>query len=123
MSRGFGFWLNFKGLPHQATICKRSVFNALDAFDSNFKICMDYDFFLRAYRQGYNAKTVDYVISVMRDTGVSLASDIKALTERLREEREVHYRNANSNFIRFLYDLWWFFTLCISSKNHYLEVN
>jgi glycosyltransferase involved in cell wall biosynthesis len=107
MSRGFSFWLNLKGLPHQATICRKSLFLELGGFDTGFKICMDYDFFLRAYRKGYTCKTTDSVLAVMRDAGVSSRRDSTGVKARLLEEKAVHEKNCASWWLSLIYRVWW----------------
>lgn len=103
--RGFNFWTNFKqGIHHQGVLCKKSVF---DGFDTRFKIAMDYDFFLRAYRKNRCLVIAPLVLSVMRDTGISSRKDWKTLAERFAEERQVHDKNCPSIFMKLLYKIYW----------------
>lgn len=109
--RGFNFWMNFKtGVYHQAAFCHRRVFERIGGFDTGFKIAMDYDFFLRAYRAGFKVKKIDQVISVMRDTGVSSQTGWPSLNQRFMEERRVHEKNSHG-FLHVLYRLYWWLYL------------
>jgi glycosyltransferase involved in cell wall biosynthesis len=108
--RGFNFWINFKtGVYHQASLCRREVFNGIGGFDTDFKIAMDYDFFLRAYRRGVINQSLPSVLSVMRDTGISSRKDIDSVLERLAEERKVHDKNCPHFLMATLYKGYWFF--------------
>ena len=105
--RGYGCWLNFKtGFLHQGTFCKREVFNKIGAFDNQFKIAMDYDFFLRAYRENISCQKGNAVVSVMRDTGKSSRQDWPSLAARFAEERLVHKKNSPIWFV--VYPPYWF---------------
>lgn len=107
-SKGFSAWMNFKtGLFHQGVICSRSVFDTIGGFDTQFSIAIDYDFFLRAYKQGFKVKNCRYVLSVMRDTGLSSRSDWPSLKTRFDEEQRVHSKNSSSNAMRLVYFLYW----------------
>jgi glycosyltransferase involved in cell wall biosynthesis len=106
--RNFGFRMNFK-IPfcHQGVLCARSLFEELGSFDESFKICMDYDFFLRAYRNGHTERRHDFPIAVMRDTGISSRRDWSGLSARFAEERRVHRKNVDSAWLKMLYPLYW----------------
>lgn len=108
--RGFNYWMNFKtGVYHQAAFCHRRVFEQIGGFDIRIKIAMDYDFFLRAYRNRFKMKKTDLVIAVVRDTGISSQSDWPGLKQRFLEEKSVHYKNCNSLFLKLIYNLYWLF--------------
>ena len=51
----------WKFFCHQSCFTRRCVFNEIE-FDDKFKICADYDFFLRAYIEGYRFKYFNRVI-------------------------------------------------------------
>jgi len=93
---------------HQGVICRRSLFNRIGGFDLDFKITMDYDFFLRAKRSGVSCKLVDDVLSVFRDGGVSSKVDSENLKVRFGEEESVHFKNSTSSALDFAYSTWWF---------------
>ena len=68
---------------------------------------MDYDFFLRAYKQGVPALRADIPISTMRLTGISSRTDWPALLERFGEERAIQNKNNTSLWMRLVYAAWW----------------
>ncbi len=106
--RGFNVWLNFKtGVFHQSAICSKRLFETLGLFDTDFRIGMDYDFFLRAYKQGIDAITFDLSLGTMRLTGVSSQTDWPSLRRRFAEERRVQLKNCKSAWMRFLYAFYW----------------
>jgi len=105
----FGKLTNFKmGSCHQGHLVKRSLFDKSGFFDLKFKICMDYDFVLRSYRNGAKALSVDLPISVMRMTGISSRTDRAGLCERFSEEKMVHLKNCSSATMRLFYVFYWF---------------
>lgn len=109
-SRGLNWWMNLKtGIFHQSTICRRELFDKIGNFDTGFRIGMDYDFFLRAYRSGVKAKKIDFPLSVMRLCGVSNQLDWPSLRERFAEEKRVHMKNCPSARLRIVYFFYWFF--------------
>jgi len=106
--RGLSWWMNFKtGVLHQSCICSKNLFEKLGYFDTNFKIAMDYDFFLRAYRSGIKTKYIDLPLSVMRKTGISSRLDWPYLTKRFSEEREIQLKNCNSLIMKSAYRIYW----------------
>lgn len=106
--RGFNFWMNFKtGVYHQGTLCKCEIFDRIGGFDSDFKIAMDFDFFLRAYRHGLHAPAYPLAITVMGDTGVSARKDWPNLLKRLDEERKAHIKNCSSFAMSTVYRMYW----------------
>ncbi len=106
--RGFNFWMNFKfGLLHQGVLCHRNVFKHQGFFDTSFKLAMDYDFFLRAYKNKIKLKCCNYPIAFMRNTGVSSKLDKESLRNRFLEEKTVHYKNNPNLILKFLYPLYW----------------
>lgn len=110
--RGFNFWFNFKqGIYHQGVVCRRDLIEKLNGFDTQFRIAMDYDFFLRAYHKGVKIDKVPDILSVMRDTGISSRQDWQSLKYRFDEERLVHEKNCESSSMRILYKLYWFLYL------------
>ena len=107
-SRGFSYWMNFKtGILHQGVLCHKSIFNLVGYFDPQLKVAMDYDFFLRAYKQGLKAERTHQVLAVMRDTGVSSQKDWGSLEKRFGEEKYIHYKHARSKFKKVIYWLYW----------------
>jgi len=106
--RQFVFWLNFKtGLLHQGVFCSRPLFEGLGGFDENYRIAMDYEFWLRAYRRGIRPKIFDYTITCMRDTGISSKDDWPSLKQRFLEEQRIHYQHAPNVMMRGIYRVYW----------------
>ena len=123
--RGFNFWLNFKqGIYHQGALCHRSLIEELKGFDTQFRIAMDFDFFLRAYRRRARLVKAPVTLAVMRDIGISSRRDWESLKIRFDEERSVQEKNCHSLSMRMLYDLFWFMYLpyrqaCYAVKNRF----
>lgn len=105
--RGFNFWFNFKGIPHQGILCRRSLIEKFNGFDKQFQICMDYDLFLQAYRIGTKLEKAPILLAVMRDIGISSREDWKSLKIRFAEERRVHEKNCRSVLMKIVYQLYW----------------
>lgn len=106
--RPFNGWVWLKNpLPHQGVLCPRGLFAGLGHFDTSLKIDMDYDFWLRAYRAGYNLRRVPEVLAIMDDGGISSRRDWPGLSARFREERRVQLRHARTSPWRWLYRLYW----------------
>jgi glycosyltransferase involved in cell wall biosynthesis len=105
---GLGWRINFKmSLDHQAVFCRTNVMRDLGGFDRALKVAMDYDFFLRAYRNGVRAESHDIPIAVMRKTGISSQLDRENLLDRFREEKRVHSRNCEGLLWRMIYHAYW----------------
>ncbi|MEP4889848.1 MAG: glycosyltransferase family 2 protein [Aliiglaciecola sp.] len=107
IARPLSWKTNFKGVHHQGSVCKRALFEKYGHFDETFKICMDYDFFLRIYRKGIRSKTVNITLSFMRDTGVSSQQDWQSLKARFDEERRVQATNPSTLLNTFIHKLYW----------------
>jgi glycosyltransferase involved in cell wall biosynthesis len=103
----FGKRINFKGVCHQGALCKRGLFEKIGLFNTSFKICMDYDFFNRAYRYGATGEYVSELLSVMRDGGISSRQDWRSLKQRFAEEKRVHYENNTSIIMEGVYMVYW----------------
>lgn len=111
-SRGFDWKMNFKtGVWHQGSLCSKNLFNKVGNFDSTITIAMDYDFFLRAYREGFKAKKCNTILSVMRETGISSRRDWPTLYKRFNDEKKIHFRHCKRHWLKFTYKLYWFFYL------------
>lgn len=105
--RGFNWWMNIKtGVFHQSAICSKGLFDRIGNFGTEFRVAMDYDFFLRAYRAGFKAIKINQPLSVMRMSGVSSQLDWPNLRERLREEHLVHLRNCSFSLMRVVYRIY-----------------
>ena len=105
---GWNFRMNFKvGLWHQAILCRKQLFERIGGFDKAFKLAMDYDFLLRAFRANTKVKIVHMPLSVMRKTGISSRTDPSSLKRRFLEERQVHKKNCDSAFLSAVYGVYW----------------
>ncbi len=103
-----GWLTNFKwGLYHQSVLCRTSLLRDFGGFDTSLRVAMDYDLFLRAYRQGVRAGIHDVPVSVMRRTGISSQLDRAALLQRFREEKLIHERHAGNLWWRATYAAYW----------------
>jgi len=106
--RGLNTWINFKtGVYHQSAICRRSLFERIGRFDTRYRIAMDYEFFLRAYRQGVPVSRVNQVFSTMRLVGVSSQSDWESLSERFSEEKTIHRQHCRGLAMSLAYRAYW----------------
>lgn len=109
-NRPLGWLTNFKlNSCHQGHICSRQLFTKNGLFDTGFRICMDYDFMLRCYRQGARSMSVDAPLAVMRMNGISSRLEWSGVRERISEERRAHLKNCPSAAMRIIYRLYWFF--------------
>ncbi len=108
--RGFNAWMYLKtGIFHQGTLCSRALLQAKNGFDPQFKIAMDYDFFLRCYKSGAKIKYTPHVLAVMRDSGISSRTDWKGISTRFLEEYRIHIKNGNKASIVFYWIYWLFY--------------
>ncbi len=74
------YWLK-NAIPHQSCVTSRKVFEKIGLFDKDIKFAMDYEHFLRAYRQGFKFKAIDKVITNISGGGVSAKFWKKQLAE------------------------------------------
>ena len=94
-------------IPHQGAFCRRNLFEKLGPFDTSFRIAMDYEFFLRAYRAKATTRLVPEVLSRMPDTGVSSRLDWSSLLDRFAEFRRAQERHFASAGMRVVYAAYW----------------
>ncbi|NNK67719.1 MAG: glycosyltransferase [Rhodobacteraceae bacterium] len=107
-TRGFTFKTNFKTtILHQAAFCRRSLFERIGAFDTSYEVAMDYEFFLRAMRNGIRLETIDLSVAHMPDDGISSQLDWAALEKRFAEERRIHSRHCPGPGMRMIYAAYW----------------
>ena len=122
-SKGFRRWINIKTqFQHQGTVCSSRVFKEIGNFDAGYKIAVDYDWFLRAYRAGSRAKIINEAISFMRNDGISSQVDKDNLRLRLSEEKSIHYAHCHSRLLKAGYYLWWRFYPSYKLSKHKLAV-
>ena len=105
--RGFGPW-TFVKTPflHQGAFCRRELFREIGLFDEKLRVCMDYDWFLRAYRAGVTSQYFPFPIVRMGTEGLSSRSDWKSVRSRLEEESVCQSKHVNSIVGRVLYLFW-----------------
>lgn len=108
-SREWSLRTRFKiPLCHQGAVIHRSLFDQLSVYDTSFSITMDYDWFLRAYRNGVELQKSDLIISCMGAEGLSSREDWQSLITRFQEERRAHFKNSSQTW-RIIYRLYWLF--------------
>ena len=123
-NRSLGWLTNFKmGSCHQGQLCSRKLFQRIGKFDTSFKIDMDYDLILRAYRADASCNSVNMPLAVMRLVGISSRTDWKSLRERFDEERRVHFKNCTTIWMRLLYIFYWMMYLPYRKSFHALNPN
>ena len=108
-SRGFNTWINFKtGFYHQGVFFHRDIFTKLGMYDTSFRIAMDYEFFLRAYRAKESVRMHPRPpITVMRDTGVSSQKDQDSLKKRFAEEKRAQFKHLKYDIMKYAYNIYW----------------
>lgn len=94
-------------LPHQGVLCPRTLFSEIGYFDTDFRIDMDYDLWLRAYLSGYEMRRVPIVIANMGTEGISSRKSWPDLMLRFEEERRVHRKHATTWSWQTLYRAYW----------------
>ena len=89
------WWNHFKFIfLHQGCFVHRRVFERTGGFRTEFRICMDYDFFYRALVENLSVKFGNYPVALMGGSGIG--SDIKFIYKRLSEERLVQLQNEQN---------------------------
>ncbi|WP_218121884.1 glycosyltransferase family 2 protein [Desulforhopalus singaporensis] len=107
-SKNINWQLNFKmNSCHQGQVISRHLFNSIGNFDTNFKICMDYDFILRSYRSRASFAVKNFTISTIRLTGISSKTDWNSQKRRFNEEKNVHKKNCPNIIMNYIYMLYW----------------
>ena len=67
----YAFKHDYIGLNHPATIVPKAIYNKYGAFDPNFKIIGDADWYHRVYKAGVKFAVIDEAITNMTDGGIS----------------------------------------------------
>lgn len=94
-------------VPHQGVLCRRNLFEKIGNFDRQYRIAMDYEWFLRAIAAGIKIQTTSLPLSIMPATGISARNDWPSLRARLDEDRTLHLKYARGPLMRGLYHLYW----------------
>lgn len=82
------------GLPHPATLVPKAIYEKHGAFDTNYKICGDLDWFHRVYEAGESFVFADIIVSNMADGGISNVFNYK----RSLSDRKYYCRKFYPNF-------------------------
>lgn len=106
-SHGLSLRLNWKPFPHQGAFTRAALFDRVGIFDTSYAICMDYEFFLRAYRYGARSAVKHEILTRMSGTGVSSRRDWPSLRQRFSEERAIHLQHCPSLALRIVYTVYW----------------
>lgn len=107
-ARPLGFLTEFKMTsPHQGMVCRRSLFEKIGAFDTSYRIAMDYEFLLRAKRAEANIEVCSQILAEMPATGISTQTDWPSMHQRLKEDRRLQRQHAQGIAGRFLTELFW----------------
>lgn len=81
-------------MPHQAIFAAKEVYETIGTFSLDYKVAMDYEYFLRAVRL-YEPYFIDDVLTIMRWGGLSARNIYRAHFEHYR----IHRANG-WNFIK-----------------------
>lgn len=99
-------------MTHPATFVKKETYKKIGIFDENYKLAMDYDFFLRAIKNGIQPYCSDIILATQRVGGRSQYFIIKALSEKYISlikngfnKPPVHYRMIKFITLKF-FKIW-----------------
>ncbi len=107
-ARGFNHWIMFKNpIPHQGVLCPTLIYKDLGGFSTDYNICMDYDFWVRAWLLGIHLKHKHIILANVGDDGISSKKDWISLKNRFNEERRIHFAYDKSNIMRIIYRIYW----------------
>lgn len=97
-----GFKNDYIGVPHPATIVPKDTYNRIGAFDSNYKIIGDADWFHRVYEAGEHFEILNKVLTNMSDGGITYQFDFKkCYTDRIYFLKKF-YKSPIERFFRLL---------------------
>ena len=87
--------------PQQCLFAKRWVFDKIGPFNKKYKICGDYDWFLRSFKNGIKIRFIDEYIAFVNIQGRSFTRRYEVINERI----EVVYKNSSPIYflIYFIY--------------------
>ncbi len=68
-------------ISHPTVFIKRTVYETIGLFQTSYKLAMDYEILLRAYRQNISFYYIDHPLANMRNDGVSAQYWVKATLE------------------------------------------
>jgi hypothetical protein len=89
-------------------LTRLSLFRDLGPYETSYRIDMDYEFVLRAYRSGARIKVFPSpVLAVMRVGGISSRQGWSFERGRFLEEKRIHLKYAETMAARCAYLLYW----------------
>lgn len=71
-------------MPHPGMAVKRSLYERIGLFRTDFRVAMDYEFTLRALHKGAKFRCDSAVVSLMQMGGVSQREPFRARNENFR---------------------------------------
>lgn len=86
----------FMTVPHQGLFVRRLLFDEIGAYDTSYRIGMDYDFIIRAMRAGKAMRWVSMPLTYMDDTGISSRRDWPSIKARINEFHRARMAHAQS---------------------------
>ena len=100
------WWNRFRNIfPHQGVLVQRTLFDQIGFFNTEYTICMDYDFFYRALIADASIRSYNMPIALVARGGIS--SNEHFLNKRLSEEFKIQGRNENNPLWRILQLVFW----------------
>jgi|GEM_PF-1020376 len=99
--------LTFKPIAHQGAFMRRSVAEKVGGFDASYRVCMDYEFFLRARNAGSKFAAAPIVVARMDDGGISSRRDWASQKMRFAEERRAQLAHCPNVVTRVVYAIYW----------------
>lgn len=94
-------------IPHQGAFIPRRLFTSLGAYDTSYRVAMDYEWFMRARMAQVPLTLFNQTLVAMGDSGLSAQRDWPSLKARFAEERRVHFQHAPHVFWRGVYWAYW----------------
>ncbi|MEL4371495.1 glycosyltransferase family 2 protein [Shewanella xiamenensis] len=90
--------VSFSGLAnyaicHQSAMVSRESYHKFNGFNLSYKICADYDFFVKLFKSDLVAKFLPFCISTIRVGGVSTTNIKQTIGEKLKIF-ETHYSGS-----------------------------
>ena len=83
----YGYGINF--IPQPSSFWKKDLFKTIK-FNENSKVCMDAEFFVNAYINGFKFKKVNRILSCFRIHDKSIGGGGRLLKESIEESIKLH---------------------------------
>ena len=97
----------FMTVPHQGLFIKRELFETIGAYDTFYKIGMDYDFMIRAMRAGKELRWVNMPLTYMQPGGVSSSRSWPDVKQRITEFNHARMRHCTGTVQRLVLSAFW----------------